>query len=144
VKSSLPNWKNRLDYAALIRAERLRREKLIEDAVARKKRNIRKRHVPVAALEALEQRRMMEAGARRRWLVRKLVCPNVRGWPDLFVLDPVSKRCAFVEMKSVSGTAIVSKSQEATLAMLNACGIRAFVARGAADALKKLEEIFNA
>lgn len=139
------NWKNRLDFPALIKAEKLRREKTLRQVEATRKRNVRKpRRVPVATLESFEQRRVVEGCARRKWKVRKLVSPNVRGWPDLFVMDPQSKRCAFVELKAEKRSAEPSKAQLDTLAMLNMCGLHAFVAWGAADAFRKLEEYFNA
>jgi hypothetical protein len=91
------HWKNKLDFPALIKAEKLRREKTLRQVEATRERNVHKpRRVPVAALESFEQRRVVEGCSRRKWKVRKLVSPNVRGWPDLFVMDPQSKRCAFV------------------------------------------------
>ena len=128
----------------LLMEEQLRREKLMRSVMLTKQRNLKKRAVPLARLESTEQSRVVDGCARRGWKIRKLVSPNVRGWPDLFVMDPKSKRCVFMEMKVKNRSHPVSQAQQATLEMLRVCGLTAFVVWSAKEALEKLEEIFNA
>jgi len=138
------SWKVGMDVPHLLLGVQVRREKLMNSAAVRKQRNLTKKRIPIAVLESTEQRRVVERCLRRGWKIRKLVSPNVRGWPDLFIADPCSQRCAFVEMKIKNRSSPVSRAQEETLALLRSCGLHAFVAWGAADALTKLEEIFRA
>ena len=138
------NWRLRMDVPELLIKEQERREATVRAVLATRVRNTRKRLVPIAKLEASVQLLVMDRCLRRKWKVRKLVSPNVRGWPDLFVMDPATKRCAFVELKVKGRSHPVSAAQLATIEMLRECGLNAFVVWGADEALIKLEEIFRA
>lgn len=133
-----------MDIPVLLLKEQEKREALMRTVMLVGERNKRRRIVPIAKLESTEQSRVVDGCARRGWKIRKLVSPNVRGWPDLFVMDPRSKRCAFVEMKVKNRSAPPSQAQITTQKMLVDCGLHAFIAWSAKEALDKLEEIFNA
>lgn len=141
-KGSL-NWKDRFDIPELLLKEQEKREALMRAVVMTRERNLRRRPKSLPRLESTEQSRVVDGCARRGWRIRKLISPNVRGWPDLFVMDPKSKRCAFVELKVRGRSHPVTQAQTLTLQMLADCGLVAFVAWGAAEALQELEEIFN-
>ena len=133
-----------MDVPELLLKEQLKREKLMRSIMAVRIRKLKKRAIPVAALESTEQNRVIDGCLRRGWKIRKLVSPNVRGWPDLFIMDPRSKRCVFMELKVKGRSHPVSQAQADTLAMLQSCGLRTAIAWGAEEALKILEENFNA
>jgi len=133
-----------MDLPELLLKEQERREALVRAAMYTRQRNARRRVVPIARLESVEQSRVVDGCTRRGWKIRKLMSPNVRGWPDLFVMDPKSKRCAFVEMKVKNRSAQPSAAQLATHQMLRDCGLNVFVAWSSTEALQILEEIFNA
>ena len=59
------------------------------------------------------------------------------GIPDLWVVDPKRKRCAWMEIKTPKGR--VTGAQEQFLAEARTAGVDAFVVRSVADALAWLE-----
>jgi hypothetical protein len=120
--------------------KRLRRDVEIAE---RKKELVKRKPVPLRVAESVEQGRLIDACAKRKWLARKLVCVGHRGFPDLLVADPATKRMAFVELKVKGRSKPPTRAQIVTVELLRACGQNTYVAWGKDDALTYLERLFS-
>jgi hypothetical protein len=82
--------------------------------------------------EAQEQEKFVRWCQANGYYVRKLTSVGRKGWPDLFVGNPRSKKHMYVEMKYGHGR--VSALQRATHETMRQCGVVVMVAFSATDA----------
>lgn len=72
-------------------------------------------------MEAAEQAKLIRWCRDQGLVVRKLTSSTRRGWPDVFVASPHTKRVMFLEMKAPGGR--LSLPQRRTIAELARCDI---------------------
>jgi hypothetical protein len=89
-------------------------------------------------LEAAAQARLVRWCKSKGLLARKVHSPSARGFPDLLVASPHTRRVMFLEMKARDGR--LSRPQKRTIAALQACGVFVGVPRSFADAVLMIEQ----
>ena len=139
----MKHWRYTLTLPDKVKHEADKTQRLHTRIAKRKATKERIRRVPIERLESTEQSLLITACLRRGWKIWKLTSPGRRGWPDTFVVDPVSKRCAFIELKSKDRRSQASTAQKNVVQVLLNCGQNAFIATGYTEAVAYLEGIFK-
>jgi hypothetical protein len=140
---SARHWRYTLTLPAAVEKEHAREQRLHNRVEKRRLTREKIQSVPLAKLESTEQTLFVQECVRRGWKAWKLTCAGRRGWPDTFVADPRTKRCAFIEMKSKDRRSKPTIAQKNTVQILLDCGQNAYIAYGARDALTYAQEIFE-
>jgi hypothetical protein len=91
--------------------------------------------------ESTEQSRFVRWAKAQGFFVRKLESTSNKGFPDLIVADPKTRRHFFMEMKDSAGRE--SAHQKLTAKLMRDCGIHVVTAWSAEQARAATDAIFR-
>lgn len=143
LQSNSRHWRYTLSLPEAVAREAVRQGNLEKRVAKRKAVREKRLTISIERLESGEQKLLLLECKRRGWFVWKLTAPGRRGWPDMFVADPVSKRCAFIEMKSKDRRSVATIAQINTVKALTDSGQNAYIATGYRDAMTFLLGVFK-